>query len=68
MKIAFVSFLVSAGVLAAQSVPRAADGKPDLSGTWQGFGVSITGEKGAPPLHPLPPTLRNLYSLLREPF
>lgn len=38
------------------SVPRAADGKPDLSGTWQAGGVSINGEPGAPPLHPLPPT------------
>jgi hypothetical protein len=36
-------------------VPRAADGKPDLTGTWQAGGVSITGEAGAPPVHPLPP-------------
>lgn len=62
MRFSFLS-LVAVGALAAlpalaqsPSVPRAADGKPDLSGTWQGFGVSITGEKGAPPLHPLPPT------------
>ena len=41
---------------ASGSVPRAADGKPDLSGTWQAGGVSINGEAGAPPLHPLPPT------------
>ncbi len=36
-------------------VPRQADGKPDMTGTWQAFGVSITGEDGAPPLYPLPP-------------
>jgi len=36
-------------------IPRAADGKPDLTGTWQSGGVSINGEAGAPPLHPLPP-------------
>ena len=36
-------------------MPRSADGKPDLSGTWQAGGVSIYGEPGAPPLHPLPP-------------
>ena len=36
-------------------MPRTADGKPDLSGTWQAGGVSINGEPGAPPLHPLPP-------------
>jgi hypothetical protein len=36
-------------------VPRAANGKPDLTGTWQSGGVSINGEAGAPPLNPLPP-------------
>ncbi|MBV8731302.1 MAG: hypothetical protein JO336_15955 [Acidobacteriia bacterium] len=36
-------------------MPRTPDGKPDLSGTWQAGGVSINGEAGAPPLHPLPP-------------
>jgi hypothetical protein len=36
-------------------MPRTAYGKPDLSGTWQAGGVSINGEPGAPPLHPLPP-------------
>jgi hypothetical protein len=34
---------------------RTADGKPDMTGTWQAGGVSINGEPGAPPLHPLPP-------------
>jgi len=38
-----------------KQIPRASDGKPDLTGTWQAGGVSITGEDGAPPLHPLPP-------------
>jgi hypothetical protein len=47
----------AAGKLAPnpQSMPRTADGKPDLTGTWQAGGVSINGEPGAPPLHPLPP-------------
>jgi len=36
-------------------MPRTADGRVDLSGTWQAGGVSINGEPGAPPLHPLPP-------------
>jgi hypothetical protein len=30
-------------------IPRAADGKPDLSGVWQALGVSLTGETPAPP-------------------
>jgi len=34
---------------------RTADGKPDMTGTWQAGGVSIYGEPGSPPLHPLPP-------------
>ena len=37
-------------------IARTPDGKPNLAGTWQAGGVSITGEPGAPPLHPLPPT------------
>ena len=37
-------------------ISRTPDRKPDLTGTWQAGGVSITGEPGAPPLHPLPPT------------
>jgi len=47
-------------------IPRAADGKPDLTGTWQGGGVSITGEAGAPPLHPLPPI--DPHPIRREPL
>jgi len=43
------------GEVIHKPIPRAADGKPDLTGTWQGGGVSITGEDGAPPLNPLPP-------------
>ena len=42
------------GPVIHKPIPRTPDGKPDLSGTWQGGGVSITGEDGAPPLHPLP--------------
>jgi hypothetical protein len=38
-------------------IPRAADGKPDMTGTWQSGGVSINGEPGAPPLNPLPPAM-----------
>jgi hypothetical protein len=53
----FVAIAAAAAVTTlAQFVPREADGKPNLSGTWQSGGVSITGEPGAPPLHPLPPT------------
>jgi hypothetical protein len=47
-------------------VPRAADGKPDLTGTWQSGGVSINGEAGAPPLHPLPPMAP--HPIKREPL
>ena len=47
-------------------VPRAADGKPDLTGTWQSGGVSINGEAGAPPLVPLPPI--NQHTIRREPL
>ncbi|MEP7351767.1 MAG: hypothetical protein ABI824_00905 [Acidobacteriota bacterium] len=47
-------------------IPRAADGKPDLTGTWQSGGVSINGEAGAPPLHPLPPI--DTHTIRREPL
>jgi hypothetical protein len=47
-------------------IPRAADGKPDMTGTWQSGGVSITGEKGAPPLHPLPPI--DAHPITRQPL
>ncbi|MEO5922403.1 MAG: hypothetical protein ABIR70_01105 [Bryobacteraceae bacterium] len=47
-------------------IPRAADGKPDLSGVWQSGGVSINGEAGAPPLHPLPPI--DNHTIRREPL
>jgi hypothetical protein len=47
-------------------VPRAADGKPDLTGTWQSGGVSINGEPGAPPLNPLPPMAP--HPIRREPL
>jgi len=43
------------GPVTHKPIPRTPDGKPDLSGTWQGGGVSINGEAGAPPLNPLPP-------------
>lgn len=46
----------SAPTAATKPIPRTPDGKPDLTGTWQAGGVSINGEPGAPPLHPLPPT------------
>lgn len=51
-----LAFVLASGVsgLDAQGakIPRAADGKPNLAGTWQSGGVSLTGERGrgqAPP-------------------
>jgi hypothetical protein len=38
------------------SIPRTADGKPRLAGTWQSGGVSLTGERGARPAGPAPAT------------
>jgi hypothetical protein len=36
------------GAPASKPIPRAADGKPDLSGIWQALGVSLTGETPTP--------------------
>jgi hypothetical protein len=51
-----LSLVTAWGTVAAQDaptaskpIPRASDGKPDLSGIWQALGVSLTGETPAPP-------------------
>jgi hypothetical protein len=51
----------SLGFAATKPIARAADGKPDLSGVWQGGGVSLYGEPGLskapaapPPVNPPP--------------
>ncbi len=54
------------GPVVHHPIPRTADGKPDLTGTWQSGGVSITGEAGAPPIHPLPPI--DAHPIKREPL
>jgi hypothetical protein len=48
-----------AGAQDTKPIPRAANGKPDLSGVWQGGGVSLYGEgptarKVPPPVNPAP--------------
>src|SRR5262249_41025998 len=57
---------VAQGEIPNVPVPRTADGHPDLTGTWQSGGVSINGEAGAPPLHPLPPMAN--HPIRREPL
>lgn len=44
--------------IAAQggTIPRTADGKPNLAGTWQSGGVSLTGERGRGQAPPAPAT------------
>lgn len=54
------------GPVTHKPIPRTPDGKPDLTGTWQSGGVSITGEDGAPPLHPLPPI--DQHTIARQPL
>jgi hypothetical protein len=55
------------GEVMHKPIPRTADGHPNMSGTWQGFGVSINGEAGAPPLHPLPPIDAHAFPRDRAP-
>jgi hypothetical protein len=57
MRNRFVRAIFGAAVLSsalAAQVPVTADGKPNLSGTWQGGGVSLNGEPGTRPAPPRP--------------